>query len=40
MQNRVGRALKCDPANEHMLNDKETTKWWSREYAKGWDVVV
>ena len=37
---RVGRALKCDPANGHILNDKEATKLWSRDYAKGWDVVV
>ncbi len=37
---RVGRALKCDPANGHILNDKEAMKLWSREYEKGWNVKV
>jgi predicted dehydrogenase len=37
---RVGRSLHCDPVNGHILNDKEAMKLWSREYAKGWDVVV
>ena len=33
---RVGRVLKCDPANGHILNDKEAMKLWAREYEKGW----
>lgn len=37
---RVGRVLNCDPTNGHILNDKEATKLWSREYEKGWKVVV
>ncbi|MCF2446739.1 Gfo/Idh/MocA family oxidoreductase [Dyadobacter sp. CY345] len=37
---RVGRTLKCDPSNGHILDDKEAMKLWSREYAKGWDVIV
>ncbi|RIV23806.1 gfo/Idh/MocA family oxidoreductase [Fibrisoma montanum] len=37
---RVGRTLHCDPTNGHILNDKEALKFWSREYAKGWNVVV
>lgn len=37
---RTGRTLTCDPANGHILNDKEAMKLWSREYEKGWKVVV
>ena len=37
---RVGRVLNCDPTNGHILNDKEASKLWSREYEKGWKVVV
>ncbi|TCC88696.1 Gfo/Idh/MocA family oxidoreductase [Pedobacter frigiditerrae] len=37
---RVGRQLKCDPANGHILNDKDAMKLWSREYEKGWEVKV
>jgi hypothetical protein len=37
---RVGRALKCDPSNGHILNDKEAMGLWHREYEKGWNVVV
>lgn len=34
---RTGRALNCDPANGHILNDGEAMKLWSREYEKGWE---
>ncbi|MGG7664434.1 Gfo/Idh/MocA family oxidoreductase [Dyadobacter sp. BHUBP1] len=37
---RVGRDLKIDPKNGHIIGDKEAEKLWSREYAKGWDPVV
>ena len=37
---RVGRVLNCDPANGHILNDKEAMQLWSREYEKGWEVKV
>ena len=37
---RVGRNLKCDPTNGHILEDKEAMKLWSREYEKGWEVKV
>ncbi len=37
---RVGRALNCDPANGHILNDNEAMRLWSREYEKGWNVTV
>ncbi|TAE31330.1 MAG: gfo/Idh/MocA family oxidoreductase [Cytophagales bacterium] len=35
---RTGRVLRCDPANGHILNDKEAMKFWSREYQKGWEM--
>jgi predicted dehydrogenase len=37
---RTGRTLNCDPANGHILNDKEAMTLWSREYEKGWNVSV
>ena len=37
---RVGRTLRCDPTNGHILNDKEAMKLWSREYAKGWEINI
>jgi len=35
---RTGRTLHCDPANGHILNDKEAMKLWKREYEKGWGI--
>lgn len=37
---RVGRTLKCDQANGHILNDQEAMQLWAREYEKGWEVKV
>ncbi len=37
---RVGRTLNCDPANGHILNDKEAMMLWSREYEKGWEIKI
>lgn len=37
---RVGGTLVCDPANGHILNDKEANKLWSREYEKGWEMKL
>ncbi len=37
---RTGRALKVDPSNGHILNDKEAMKLWSREYEKGWEPKI
>lgn len=37
---RTGRALKVDPSNGRILNDKEAMKLWSREYEKGWEPKV
>jgi predicted dehydrogenase len=37
---RVGRTLRTDPANGHILDDPEAAALWSREYAPGWKPVV
>lgn len=34
---RVGRDLKIDPKNGHIINDPEAQKLWSRTYDKGWE---
>ncbi len=37
---RVGRDLKIDPKNGHIINDPEAAKLWSRTYEKGWEPKV
>ncbi len=37
---RVGRTLRCDPANGRIQNDAEAMKLWGREYAPGWAPKV
>jgi hypothetical protein len=37
---RTGRALRCDPATGHILEDEDAMKFWSREYEPGWEPVV
>ena len=37
---RVGRDLKIDPKNGHIIDDKEAQKLWSRTYEKGWEPKV
>jgi len=37
---RVGRTLKCDPTNGHIIGDKQAMKLWGREYEKGWAPKV
>ncbi len=37
---RVGRTLKCDPNNGHILDDEQAMQLWSREYRKGWEPKV
>ena len=37
---RVGRDLKIDPKNGHIIGDQEAEKLWSREYQKGWEPKV
>ena len=37
---RVGRDLKTDPTNGHIIGDLEAQKLWSREYEKGWEPKI
>ena len=37
---RVGRTLRCDPSNGHVLEDDEAMQYWTREYEPGWEPVV
>lgn len=37
---RTGRALRCNPENGHILDDKEAMQLWSRDYEKGWEPKV
>ncbi len=37
---RVGRVLKCDSSNGHILNDAEAMRLWNRDYEKGWAPVI
>jgi predicted dehydrogenase len=37
---RVGRDLKIDPANGHIVGDKEAAKLWGRSYEKGWEPKI
>ncbi|MHA4896667.1 Gfo/Idh/MocA family protein [Pedobacter sp. PWIIR3] len=37
---RIGRDLKIDSTNGHIINDKDAQKLWSRSYEKGWEPKV
>ncbi|MDB5021526.1 MAG: dehydrogenase [Pedobacter sp.] len=37
---RVGRDLKLDPKNGHIIGDKEAEKLWGRSYEKGWEPKI
>ncbi len=37
---RIGRSLEIDPKNGHILRDKEANKLWSRDYEKGWGMML
>jgi predicted dehydrogenase len=37
---RLGRDLKLNPKNGHILNDPEAQKLWGRTYEKGWEPKV
>jgi len=37
---RTGSILHCDPANGHILDNKEANKLWRRDYEKGWEPKV
>ncbi len=37
---RTGRALRCNPKDGRILDDPEAMRFWSREYAPGWEPKV
>jgi predicted dehydrogenase len=37
---RTGRTLQINPANGHILNDRDALKYWNREYQAGWEPKV
>jgi hypothetical protein len=37
---RTGRKLRIDPANGHIIDDKQAMKLWGRTYEKGWEVQI
>lgn len=37
---RVHHSLDIDPANGHILNDRDAQALWSREYEKGWEMTL
>lgn len=37
---RVGRDLKIDPKNGHIIGDPEAQKLWGRQYEKGWEPKI
>ncbi|SDL90898.1 Predicted dehydrogenase [Catalinimonas alkaloidigena] len=36
----VGRSLSCNPKTGHIQGDMEAMKYWSRQYAPGWEPSV
>jgi predicted dehydrogenase len=37
---RSGRTLRINPSNGHIMDNREAMKFWSREYAPGWEPKV
>lgn len=37
---RSGYTLRIDPSNGHIIDNREAMKFWSREYAPGWEPKV
>jgi len=37
---RAGHSLSIDPSNGHIINDKKASKLWSRNYEKGWEMIL
>jgi len=37
ISHRVGRSLRTNPTNGHIIGDAEAMKLWTREYEKGWE---
>jgi predicted dehydrogenase len=36
----TGSSLNCDPANGHIIGNKEAEKLWRRDYEKGWEMKL
>ncbi|MBC7888446.1 MAG: Gfo/Idh/MocA family oxidoreductase [Ferruginibacter sp.] len=37
---RTGSTLHCDTGNGHIQNNKEASRLWQRDYAKGWEMKL
>jgi len=37
---RTGRAIRTNPKDGHILEDKDAMAFWKREYAKGWEPAI
>ena len=37
---RTGRALRCNPKDGHIVDDKQAMALWTREYDKAWEPRV
>lgn len=37
---RTGRAIKCNPKDGKIMEDKDALAYWKREYAKGWEPSI
>jgi hypothetical protein len=37
---RSGETLNINPKNGHIINSKEASKYWSREYQPGWEPTL
>jgi hypothetical protein len=37
ISHRVGRVINCDATNGHIREDEAANRFWSREYAPGWE---
>ena len=37
---RLGRSIKTDPRNGHIIGDRDAQKMWGREYAKGFEMKI
>jgi hypothetical protein len=37
---RTGSSLDVNPANGHILNNRDAMKLWSRDYEKGWEMKL
>jgi hypothetical protein len=40
ISHQVGRKLRVDPTNGHIIDDADAAKLWSREYDPRWKPVV